>query len=199
MGDAEKEPYDLAVGDRAPLQFLFLPTTGMAFYVMARRSPMLGYYGASMLAAHQAIELLTKIVIQQHDRPESEGHFLASSMRKHRVIPVFQEILSDQRKERFLEQLTEVYKGVRYGQKGAGGDMSNVVQLLDAIVHQLWREFLRTFNLPGGRFYVAPDDVELFLKDNRFFATNDFLTSGAVRLGGFGATDWSGFGLPSES
>ncbi len=59
---------DFRVGERGPLAFLFLTASGMAFYVLALRGFLLGYHGAPVIAAQQAIELLIKVVVQQHDR-----------------------------------------------------------------------------------------------------------------------------------
>ncbi len=117
----------------------------MAFYVLARRGFLLGYHGAPVIAAQQAIELLIKVVVQQHDRKDTEQHRVVSSLRKHQNhISSFRELLNDEMKVRFLNQLSEAYNKLRYGEAGSETHADRAVQRLDEIVRVLWDDYLGT-------------------------------------------------------
>jgi HEPN domain-containing protein len=167
------------------LKFLFVFTNAQGFYVCARRALLLGYTIPGCIGAHQTVELFAKAILHVAEIPAHGRHALKDLLTQYQSqVPYFATVLANPELVTFLDGLSEGYNALRYGEAGFNIDSGHAIQMLDELAYNLRGTYLEIVKAPSSDLYVALDDQELFLRDNKHFSQQDITNHPFASIGG---------------
>ncbi len=165
------------------LQFMFLFTNAEGFYISARYNLQHGWIVAGCTNAHQAIELYMKAILKLNHE-QQHGHNLVSLLKKYeRREPYFSSLLQNKTFADFLQELSEAYFILRYGEAGAESRSSEIIQILDELAYNLRTIYLRKIKSPSTKICLPKDTKQDFLRENKFFTEQDITNNLLAQLG----------------
>ncbi|CAN5337794.1 hypothetical protein BH10PAT1_BH10PAT1_0760 [soil metagenome] len=170
MNKAQKP---LKINSDPTLAFGFLFSNADGFYISARHNLHYGWIAPGCINAHQAIELYIKAILKL-DYHSPQGHKLIVTLENFKnVEPYFKVILKNDNIYQFLLELSKAYTTLRYGEGGSESYTKEIIELLDELVFNLRKVYLKKIKSKSTKIYM-PKEIRIeFLTNNEYFSESD--------------------------
>ena len=167
-----ESPFFSVKKDEIPRHLFLLRSVARQNYVVSRIALVNGMIDAGCFLAHQSLEIILKAIMSLK-REKMKVHDLTKILRTHeKYIPCAKEILKNPKMIDFLDNLSEWYMRIRYGEADSTVKTDYVIRMLDELFYKLDKSYAENVKAQAqGLLYVPKKLRDDFLLDNQFFTS----------------------------